>query len=277
MSLFSPDDDHQPLLYVRGHGLFAAHVIVAVFVISMIVTALLSGLGVAAWFVWLPFESERVLSGEFWRVLTYGLVNPPSLRFAINMVMMVWFGREVEKFLGRRTFLKLYSGIYLLPPVLFTLVGLARPSAFAGEVGSLAVFVAFATLYPNAALLFNLLAKWVAIILVAIFALIAIANRSVEGLVMLAATSGFAWLFIRHEQGHFNLPRLGLPRPRGRAPATNARGPARPKVAAPAPDFMAEADALLDKIARDGIDSLTADERRRLDAARERLRQRGRG
>jgi membrane associated rhomboid family serine protease len=277
MSLFSTDNDHQPLLYVRGHGLFATHVLVGVFVISMILTALLSGLRVDAWFAWLPFESERVLRGEFWRVLTYGLVNPPSISFAISMVMMVWFGREVEKFLGWRTFLKLYSGIYLLPPVLFTLIGLARPSAFAGEIGSLAVFVAFATLYPNAVLLFNLLAKWVALILVAIYALIAISNRSLEGLVMLAATSGFAWLFIRHEQGHFQLPRLRLPQARTRAPAPTARGPARAKPPAAGPDFMAEADALLDKIARDGIDSLTTDERRRLDAARERLRQRGRG
>jgi hypothetical protein len=40
------------------------------------------------------------------------------------------------------------------------------------------------------------------------------------------------------------------------------------------PDFMAVTDALLDKIARDGIGSLTPAERRHLDEARERLKQR---
>lgn len=278
MSRYDANDDHQPLLYLQGHGFYATHVIVAVYVLSMIATAVLTGLGVDAWLYWLLFLSECVLAGEFWRVLTHGLVNLPSIPFAINMVMTVWFGREVEKHLGRRSFLKLYGGIYLLPPMIFTLVGLWQPIAFGGQTGSLALFIAFATLYPGAELFFNLLAKWIALILVAIYVLAALANRDLVGLINLAATCGFAWLYILHAQDRFTLPSLRLTRTLARqANDGKARAPGGTNASAPSRDFMADADALLDKIAREGIDSLTDDERRRLDAARERLRQRQSG
>ncbi len=45
----------------------------------------------------------------------------------------------------------------------------------AGETGAFALFIAFATLYPNVALFFNLLAKWIAWILVGNYTLAAMA------------------------------------------------------------------------------------------------------
>jgi len=275
MSRYETTDDHQPLLWVGGHGLYATHVLLLVFVLSSVGTALMTGLRLTQPLEALPFVSERVLSGQFWRVVTYGFFNPPSLWFAVDMLMLFWFGREVEKFFGRRTFLKFYAGVYLLPPVLFTLIGLWHPTVFAGVKSSFPLFIAFATLYPNAVLLFNLLAKWVALILVALYTLVALSNRSLEGLISIAATAGFAWLFVRHAQGRFDLPSLRLPRRPASTAASEA--PRRPRAsAAPArkEDFMAVADALLDKIARQGIDSLTAAERRQLEEARERLKQR---
>lgn len=274
MSRYAPSDDHEPMLWLRGHGLYATHVLVLVFVVSCVVTALLSGFRATGPLTWLVFDSASVLKGQFWRVFTYGLVNPPSLWFAIDMLMLFWFGRELEKVFGRRTFLKFYAGIYLLPSLLFTLIGLWRPEQFAGVRSSFPLFIAFATLYPNAMLLFNLLAKWVALILVALYTLIALSNRDVVGFVSLAATAGFAWAFVRHTQGRFELP--SIPLPRRSAPPSEPAG-RRTRASTPPvrePDFMAVTDALLDKIARDGIGSLTAAERRHLDEARERLKQR---
>lgn len=275
MSRYETTDDHEPLLWIGGHGLYATHALLLVFVLSSVATALLTGLGAVPFLEWLPFFSERVLGGQLWRVVTYGLYNPPSLWFAVDMLMLFWFGREVEKFFGRRTFLKLYAGVYLLPPVLFTLLGLWHPTVLAGVESSFPLFIAFATLYPNAVLLFNLLAKWVALILVALYTLIAISNRDLVGLVTLAATCGFAFLFVRHAQGRFDLPSMSLPR---RPASTSTEQAPRRLRASAAPerkeDFMAVADALLDKIARHGIDSLTPSERKQLDEARERLRQR---
>lgn len=275
---FYGSEEHEPVTWVRGYPLYAAHLVAAVFVATMIVAAIAgsnSPLGPQ-----LMFTSRAVLDGEVWRVLTYGLWNPPSLGFAIDMVMLVWFGREVERIVGRAKFLSLYVGIYLIPPVLFTALAQVFPDAFSGQPGSLAIFVAFATLHPNAPIFFALLAKWVAVILVGLYTLMALGERNWQRLISLWATTGFAFAFIRHQQGAFSLPRFSFPRRRRKPqlrvlPDLPAKKPVPAAVSAPPPSAsMAEVDALLDKIAQHGIGSLTAKERAKLDAARRELKKR---
>jgi hypothetical protein len=189
------------------------------------------------------------------------------------MAMIALFGREVERFLGRRKFLALYACVYLLPPVLFTALGPWVPTRLRGETGAFALFVAFATLYPDAVMLFGVLAKWAAVALVGIYSLAAFAYHDWQGAVSLWATSGFAFGAVRLEQGAFALPRIRLPwRRPGLRVLTGGQAGGEP---GPAAVSMAEIDALLDKIATSGISSLTKAERERLDAARERLARRG--
>lgn len=272
---YGSSEEHRPIAWIGGYALFAAHMIVVVFVATMILTAILMWAGAGSILNLLPFTSADVLRGQVWRVFTYGLVNPPSLWFAIDMLMIVWFGRELEKFFGRRTFLTLFGCLYFLSPLLLSVVGLVRPTHLAGQTGGFALFIAFATLYPNVALLFNLLAKWVAIILVGLYSLMALsANNNVQ-LLTLWATTGFAFAFVRHQQGHFTLPSFKVPQrePKLRVlpDATSKPVPPRKVVRE---DPMAEIDALLDKIARSGISSLTAKERAKLEAARDDLQKR---
>lgn len=272
-------EEHEPVTYVRGHPVYAAHLLVAVFVLTMIVAAVLGGTHPVG--SWLLFDSFAVLRGEVWRVVTYGLWNPPSLRFAIDMLMLIWFGREVEKFFGRRKFFFLYGAIYLIPPLLFTVLGRIIPDAFAGQPGSLAVFVAFATLYPNVPLFFTLLAKWIALVFVGLYTLIALSGRNWQMLLSLWATCGFAFGYVRYAQGAFSLPQFRLPRRKPKLRVVPEGAPQKKAVAVPvaAPPraSMAEVDALLDKIAQHGIGSLTPKERARLDAARRDLKKRGGG
>ena len=265
----TPDDDHQPVLWLGGYAIYAAHLIALVFAASVVVTTLAmffnSGLLVA----WLPFNSELVLGGQVWRVLTYGLVNPPSLQLVFDLLFIAWFGREVEKFMGRRKFLWLYAGVYLVTPLLFTLIGLWVPMQRAGEIGAFALFIAFATLYPNAVMMFDVLAKWAALILVGIFTLMALAYRDSAGLIALWGTCGWAYAYVRHEQGAFALPsfRFWPRKPNLRVlPDLPAKPAARR--AAPPTATMAEIDGLLDKIARSGLASLSAKERTALNEAR---------
>lgn len=290
---YGSSDDHQPIFWLGGYGLYAAHLIVGGFVLSMVATALFMGFGSSSLLYPLIFDSSLVLRGQVWRIVTYGLYNEPSLSFAIHMVMMVWFGREVEKYLGRRSFLLLAVGTYLLTPLLFTAVGPWWPLTLHGETGSFAMFIAFATLYPNVPVFFSLLAKWAALILVTILSLIAFANRDHPGLLSLWATTTFAFGFIRYQQGHFKLPafrfRRSAPRlrtlpdlkPTRRERASSASHPQSNVAASPATaesasasreSTMAEVDALLDKIAKSGLSSLTAKERAKLDHARHTLR-----
>ena len=276
MNFYGSSEEHQPVTWMGGYPLYAAHFIVFGFVATMIVTAIAMAANAVPYLSAMRFSSEAVLRGEIWRLATYGLVNPPSLWFAIDMLMIVWFGRELEKFFGRRVFLRLFVSLYLLSPAVLTLIGLWQPTGLAGQRGAFALFVAFATLHPNAVMLFNLLAKWVAIILVGLYSLMALSSRDVVGLVTLWSTLGYAFAFVRFQQGHFSLPRF-LPRIRlkQRNPGLRVLPDARPartgKPGSPPPTtdtVMAEVDALLDKIAKSGIGSLTTKERARLDAAR---------
>ena len=266
---YETSDEHRPLMWLRGYPVYAAHFLVLVFVTSMLVTTLLNLFGVGQLLNGLIFTSGQVLRGEVWRVVTYGLRNEPSLLFVIDMAMMVWFGREVERHFGRRTFLIFYAVLYLLTPLLFTVVGLWTPMALSGESGAFAIFVAFATLYPNAPVFFNLLAKWVALVLVGIYTLIALNNRDLVSLISLWATTGFAFAFVRYQQGLISLPKLNLFRrgPKLRV-LPDLKVDKTPAAKTKQASSMAEVDALLDKIAQSGISSLTAKERAKLDAAR---------
>lgn len=259
---FYSSEEQQPVLWLGGRAIHAAVFVVLVFVASLLVTTVMMAVNRAAPLAWLDFNSTAVLRGQVWRVATYGLHNPPSLWFVIDMAMIVWFGREVERFFGRNIFLLLFAGLYFVTPLVLTLFGLLTPLVFFGETGAFGVFVAFATLYPNALLIFNVSAKVAAAVLLGIYTLIFLANHQVAALASLWATSAFAFGFMRYQQGRLQLPRF---RPRATRP--------RPVTPTPPPRDTAqeELDAVLDKIARSGMASLTAAERAKLEAGSERL------
>lgn len=268
MNSYGSSDEHQPLTWIRGHPVYAAHAIVLAYVVSMFATTILMASHAQGVLDWLPFQSGRVLRGELWRFLTYGFYNPPGLMFVIDMFMIAWFGRELEKFFGLRKFLGFYVGVYLSAPLVLTGIGLWQPTALVGAPGAFALFIAFATLYPNVAFFFNILAKWLAFILVGIDTLIAVSNRDLASLISLWSTVTFAFVFVRYQQGHFTLPSFRRSRN-----SVSTESPSRISEKSRAgkalnQSAMAEVDALLDKIAQSGFQSLTPKERARLDSAR---------
>ena len=259
-------EEHQPIRWLGQHPIYLAHYVALVFGLSMVVTAVLAGLNQQTALAVLIFQSPEVLHGQIWRIVTYGLVNEPSIWFVLELAMIVWFGREVEKFFGRRTFILLFVALYLVPPVLHTAVGFWYPSALAGESSAFGLFVAFVTLYPNAVMLFNLLAKWVAWVLLGIYTLQDLAGHAWLAMASLWAVAGCAYLFILYQQGRLALPTI---------PSAPRSQPARIASVRPASTGLAEADALLDKVARSGLSSLTAKELAKLDAVRDELKKRG--
>src|SRR4029453_10989657 len=95
-----------------------------------------------------------VWSGQVWRLFTYAFVHPPTpsglLWFAVEMYMLFVFGREVERFIGRRSYVALYLTLLLLPAVVLSLLSFWTPTTFATSTAlHFAIFVAFATIYPN--------------------------------------------------------------------------------------------------------------------------------
>ena len=278
MSGYGYSEEHKPVTYWRGHPIYASHFIVIVYCLLMVVVAVL-GRQMAGIISWLAFSSAQVLTGQFWRVFTYGLLNWPSLEFAIDMLMLVWFGRELERVFGRRIFSQLYAGVYLLPTIVLTLIGPFEPTHRVGQPGAMSLFIAFATQFPGSPVFFLLEARWAAAILFGIFSLMALAARDWTSLIFLCSTCGYAHLFVRYQQGQFTLPdlRFWKRQPKLRVlPDLPAKSTAIASgKSMPADTSMAEVDALLDKIATSGLGSLTAKERAKLEAARDDLKKRG--
>ncbi|MFM8789862.1 MAG: rhomboid family intramembrane serine protease, partial [Chthoniobacterales bacterium] len=112
-------ENHDPIAWVGRVPVFATTIIVALYVVSMVVVTLLLASDAKEVLAKLTFDSGAVLRDwELWRCLTYAFVNPPDPWFIIALVMLYIFGRDVEQFLGRTGFIRLYVGLLLLGPSL---------------------------------------------------------------------------------------------------------------------------------------------------------------
>jgi membrane associated rhomboid family serine protease len=276
-------DDYRPVAWMGRYPVDVTTMLVGVHVAAAILAAILYAivgmLGAASILAWLQFDSTALWStGQVWRLFTYAFVHPPSalLWFAVEMYMLFVFGREVERFVGRRAYIALYVVLLLTPPALLTIWGLWQHSGLSGSVAiHFGIFVAFATIYPRVELLLRIQAKWVALILAAIYTLQLLAYHAWSDLVVVWTSIGVAFLFVElngagPELAWWNAVKARfasrpkyrvLPKPRART------GGSRPE----SEDVYTSIDPILDKISKFGIGSLTASERRQLDRERERL------
>jgi hypothetical protein len=280
MSWLPESQDRLPLTWWKGHPIFLAAILAIVGAASMVVTAVLMAAGGGV-ITSLVFSCSNVMRGWIWTPLTYVLVNPPSIMLLITSYFLWRFGEEVERHLGRRIFVQLVVGLILVEPLMLTLIALAggpRDWSAAGiwqmEFG---VFIAFATLYPTAKLsliLFTIDAWIMAAALVGISALSSLANRDWAGLFMLAGMVLFAHGYMRYEQGRWTWPSLSFLKRVRRSPGQRSRMPRDEQDdAMPARNNPEDrVDAILEKIHREGLQSLTEDERRVMERASERLR-----
>lgn len=192
--------------------------------------------------------------------------------FAVEMYMLFAFGRQVERFLGRRAFIWLYALLIFVPSIVLTAVG---PWFRSGMVGSTSinfgVFVAFAVIYPNVEMLLRISAKWVAAALAGLSTLQLLTFQSWGDLAVLWASVATAYFFIRTRGvgpelvWWENVKSQLQPKPKFKVLPK-----ARP-VPPPPDSIAASVDPILDKIAKSGIASLTPAERQMLDRAREEL------
>ena len=272
-------DDYQPVAWVGRYPVHVATLLVAVHSLIMVITCFLMALGATAFLSLLIFDSAQVLGmGRVWQIVTYGFVHAPYsgsslLWFAVEMYMLFVFGREVERFIGRKAFVILYALLLCAPTVFLTVGGLWTRLGLAGS-GALhfGIFIAFATIYPSVEMFLRIQAKWVALVLAAIGTLGALAGRDWSSIIVLWVSIATGFLFIRL---------------RGIGPELiwwdNLKSTLRPKpkfhvVSKPSARRVIEPenvhdsiDPVLDKISKSGIGSLTASERRALDRARARL------
>ncbi len=250
--------------------------LVGLHVAAAILTAILYALGASSVLAYLQFDSAQVLyEGQVWRLCTYAFVHPPSglLWFAVEMYMLFVFGREVERFIGRRAYIVLYLILLIAPAAILTIWGLWQRSALAGSPAlHFGIFVAFAAIYPRVELFLRIMAKWVALILAGIYTFQLLAYHAWTDLAVVWTSIGAAFLFIElrgagPELAWWNNMKERIrPKPQLRVVQKSAsRRPVEPD------DLYASIDPILDKISKFGIGSLTANERRLLNRERDRL------
>ena len=266
-------DDYQPVTWVGRHPVHVTTLLVAVHAFAAIVACFLGGAGILGH---LAFDSTLVWQGgEFWQLATYAFVHSPStlLWFLVEMYMLFVFGREVERFIGRRAFIFLYLLLLLAPTVLLALWGLSNPTFIAGSAAlHLGIFIAFVTIYPHVELLLRIQAKWVALALAAVSTLQLLAYRQWSSMAVLWASIAAAFFFIRLRGIGPELVWWDDLKSRWRPkPKFHVVPRAAPRRAAEPENVHESIDPVLEKISKQGINSLTASERRALDRARTRL------
>jgi hypothetical protein len=166
--------------------------------------------------------------------------------------------------------------LLLLPTVVLSLLSFWTPTTFATSTAlHFAVFVAFATIYPNVELFLRIMAKWIALIFVAIGTLSALAMRDWQSLVVLWTSIGAAFLFIElrgagPELAWWNTLKERI-RPRPKYHMVPKPRPRPGSGRTESDDVYSSIDPILDKISKFGIGSLTPGERGQLNRERERL------
>ncbi len=195
-----------------------------------------------------------------WQIATYMFLHGGLFHFLLNMYVLWAFGREIERQWGAGAFLWYYlvcgwgAGVF---NVLFS------PNAMTPSIGSsgaiYGVLVAFAVLFPQAVLylyfLIPLRARQVVILFAAVEFLAGFSGAA-SGVANLAHLGGMLTGFLYLKSGSLRDRWASLPgRVRGWFSA-KARQKPEPRFH----DLSQEVDRILDKILKQGVNSLTPEE-----------------
>lgn len=235
----------------------------------MIFTALALASG-ADWFFQILAFSPQLAIGKLhlWQFVTYAFLNRPEIFTLIQLVLLAFFGRDVEKFIGRTAFAWFYALLVLAIPVLLSILsffGVGSSSYFGSDAVHFAIFVAFAMIYPGAEIFFGIQARWIAIALLGIYTLQLLAYRQWISLSILWWSCGVsaAWM-MREGVRSFSFPSAStIPLKRPERRSKPARREPEKEV-----ELYDSIDPILEKIARQGIGSLTRGEREKLERVR---------
>jgi len=291
-------DPHDPWFRIGTVDFNTTNTITLMQVVGLFVVALEGNFGPVM--RQLPMVPDDVFGGQVWRVATWPIFvwpfNDPRGGFstALAIFFFWYFGKELERNLGRVRALVLYAGSTLV----LSAVGLALspfvPGFLAG-IGliELVVFLAFVGENPHARFLFNIPAWLVGVVIVGIQVLSYVADRYWFGLLSFVIGLYFCAILAKSLgilQDYRQIPAVpnrfnpGTRRPRRTRPA-KGRGRGRSHRHSSGPTVVtgpwehvskdqAELDALLDKVSQHGIAALTDADRERMMVLRERIRKR---
>jgi membrane associated rhomboid family serine protease len=211
-------------------------------------------------------------NGEYWRIFSYQFLHAGVAHFFVNLLVLWFAGREIEPVVGRVHFLWLCLVANLLGGAADIAVG-GGDTVFGFSAGVAAIAAAYATIMPEletGVLFFHLFplrfrAKYLAVAML-LFAGVCVAMGSLReiGPAGILAGSFVGWVWAR---------KLGFGNPFWFQRWAFERRQREMRIdRMNAEDFVRmEIDPILEKISREGMQSLSRAERRILDRGRDKL------
>jgi membrane associated rhomboid family serine protease len=246
---------------------------------------------------WFGLSGFGVIKGFYWQFITYTFLHGGPMHLFANMIMLYFAGREVETLLGPRHFLSIYFGGGLLGGIAQWAFSPPGDPVIGASACVCATLLAFTTILPEmelTCLLFfvipiRLRAKTLAMLIVgSSVACVLIAwvdrmgepssllapvqslfrpfSRSIGSIAHLAHLGGclFGWFYVK-QLGYGNPLRIQ------RYFLEKKQQEERRKLMTPEQFITEEIDPILEKIGREGIRSLTRNERRILRMGSEKI------
>lgn len=278
-------EDYRPLFWISGRPIYANTLLVIAHVVLFLICGIcISFLGLEVMISALALSTPAVLHAQVWRLVSYVFFDPlffmrTSLWFPFNMLILFFCGREVEQLVGRKAYLGLYAALIIVPSILLSLLGLVTGQAYEYMTSADAVFgviIAFATIYPGA-----MPSMWISIpmwviawLLLAIFTFLDFVNHTWTPMFMLWTCSAVGYLGMRWVGAGRGLTWLTDWMEARRAEKLARKHQFKVLTERKTTESI---DAILDKISKHGVNSLSSSERAALERARAKLIDRDRG
>jgi membrane associated rhomboid family serine protease len=287
MGIYSRDyvrDESGPSRFGGGVGSVCKKIIivtVAIFVLQLLTPGVTE---------WLQLDPESLVHGQVWRIVTYAFCHSSTNPFHIlfNMLFVWWFGKTLESMYGSREFLFFYLSAAIISGLAFTGLGLAMRdlSPVVGASGAvMAIVMVYAMYYPRQRIyiwgVIPIEIRWLVAAYI-FFDLLPVlqglsGGPSRDGVAHSAHLGGLAFGFL-YKKYNWRLSELfsGLPAFRWKQLVGPRRNIRIYKPSAPdrVDDLDKKLDAVLEKISREGEQSLTDGEREILKTASQRYKNR---
>lgn len=245
---------------------------------------------------YLELSTDGMQHGYVWQLLTFQFLHAGGLHLVFNMLALYWFGRPVEEALGTGRFLEAYFASGITGGVFQTALGFAFPAYFGQSVvgasaGVFGLITIFSLMEPDRVILLWFIVPVRCLyfvygaVLVSLFFVLVPSNSGVAHAAHLGGiltAIGYLKWFVQGDRRLFNWKRFAAIKQEPElveATTTKRRFWRRVEASSmddmPAEEFISrEVDPILDKISSQGIHSLTAGERKILEAARKKMARR---
>jgi membrane associated rhomboid family serine protease len=250
-------------------------------------------------------DVDKTLHGQVWRLLTYAFLHSTSTVWHIvwNMLILWWFGKDVEDLYGTREFVVFYLVSAVVSGVVFCATtvlwsGAQNSSALGASGAVTAALVLCALHYPTRLIyvfFFLPVPIWLFVIVTVAQDAFHTLNNTHNGIASAAHVGGAAFAFAYYKlhwrltsllpafqtwQKRRSQPRLRVyrgeerPAPVGVTAAPPPPPPPKPKPSLDDEHLEAKVDAVLEKLSRVGMANLSESEREVLRRGSERFKRR---